>query len=59
MALQGGDGDSLRAWRLLCQTSLLEFQKIYDALGVDLEERGESFYNPMLDDVVKDLEDQV
>ena len=32
-----------------------EFQKIYNRLGVKLQERGESFYNPMLKDVVDDL----
>ena len=53
--LQGGDPLTLRAWRLLCDQSRREFQKIYDRLGIRLSERGESFYNPYLPAVVDDL----
>ena len=53
--LQGGDADSLKAWRLLCDQSRREFQKIYDRLDIRLNERGESFYNPFLQAVVDDL----
>ncbi|MGB5594566.1 MAG: arginine--tRNA ligase [Crocosphaera sp.] len=56
--LQSGDEKSLQAWRLLCEQSRREFQVIYDRLDVKLTERGESFYNPFLEDVVKDLEQQ-
>lgn len=44
----------------LCETSPphLEFQVIYDRLGVTIIERGESFYQPIMPDVVKDLEDK-
>lgn len=55
VALQGGDETSLAGWKLLCEASRKEFQIIYDMLEVKLEERGESFYNPLLGDVVKDL----
>ncbi len=54
--LQGGEAATLQAWRTLCELSRREFQKIYDALGVRLEERGESFYNPLLADVLRDLD---
>jgi arginyl-tRNA synthetase len=54
--LQAGDPLSLRAWGLLCDQSRREFQKIYDRLGIRLNERGESFYNPWLATVVADLE---
>lgn len=54
--LQAGDPQSLRAWRLLCDQSRREFQQIYDRLAISLSERGESFYNPLLADVVADLE---
>jgi arginyl-tRNA synthetase len=54
--LQGGDPVSLKAWGLLCDQSRREFQKIYDRLDIRLNERGESFYNPYLEGVVKDLE---
>ena len=53
--LQGGDPGSLRAWGLLCDQSRREFQLIYDRLSIDLNERGESFYNPLLPAVVADL----
>jgi arginyl-tRNA synthetase len=54
--LQAGAEDTKRAWQLLCEQSRREFQVIYDLLDVDLAERGESFYNPLLPDVVNDLE---
>ena len=54
--LQAGAEDSLQAWRLLCEQSRHAFQQIYDLLEVELVERGESFYNPLLPGVVTDLE---
>ena len=56
--LQAGDPVSLKAWGLLCEQSRKEFQKIYDTLDINLQERGESFYNPKLQDVVDDLNRQ-
>jgi arginyl-tRNA synthetase len=54
--LQSGAEETLRAWRLLCQQSRREFQVIYDLLDIQLTERGESFYNPLLAGVVADLQ---
>jgi arginyl-tRNA synthetase len=54
--LQGGAEDSRRAWELLCEQSRREFQVIYDLLDIELAERGESFYNPMLPGVVEELD---
>ncbi|MFP4123974.1 arginine--tRNA ligase [Coleofasciculus sp.] len=54
--LQAGAEDTKRAWQLLCEQSRQEFQVIYDLLDVQITERGESFYNPLLPDIVKDLE---
>ena len=54
--LQSGNADSLRAWRTICGISRVEFQKIYDLLNVTVEERGESFYNPYLPNVVSDFQ---
>jgi len=56
VALQSGDEEHLSSWRLLCEKSRKEFNVIYDLLDINIEERGESFYNPMLDSVVSDLE---
>jgi arginyl-tRNA synthetase len=58
VGLQAGDAAARQAWEALCEQSRKEFQKIYDRLGICIQERGESFYNPLLPDVVKDLEKQ-
>jgi len=43
----------------LCDASRGEYQKIYNALNIEnLEERGESFYNPFLPGVIQELESQ-
>jgi len=53
--LQAGVEETTKAWQLLCEQSRREFQVIYDLLDVHLTERGESFYNPLLPDIVQDL----
>jgi len=53
--LQGGDAASLAAWGRICAASRKEFDAIYRRLGVELTERGESHYNPMLESVVAEL----
>lgn len=54
--LQGGNQESLAFWETICKTSSKAYQEIYDILDIKLIERGESFYNPMLQDTVADLE---
>ncbi len=56
VALQNGNPDSLKAWGIICAISQKEYQKIYDKLDIKIFDRGESFYNPMLADVVADME---
>jgi arginyl-tRNA synthetase len=56
VGLQAGDETSTKAWQALCDQSRKEFQKLYDCLDITIQERGESFYNPLLADVVTDLE---
>lgn len=57
--LQAGNKEELAAWESLCAASRVEYQKIYDLLNIrGLIERGESFYNPYLNDVVDELERQ-
>jgi arginyl-tRNA synthetase len=46
--LQSGDEGCLAGWKMLCELSRKEFQKIYDRMDITLKEQGESFYNPML-----------
>ncbi len=55
--LQNGDSKTLKAWKLICEQSRREFQQIYNRLDVRLSERGESFYNPFLEQVIDDLND--
>ena len=58
--LQAGEADELRLWRRIIEETRRHYQPIYDRLKVKLrpqDERGESFYNPFLPDVVRDLKD--
>lgn len=54
--LQGGDEIALAAWQMICDISREAFQEIYSLLDVHLLERGESFYNSYLPEVVDDLD---
>ncbi|YAI82688.1 MAG: arginine--tRNA ligase [cyanobacterium endosymbiont of Rhopalodia sterrenbergii] len=56
--LQAGDKKTRHTWQLLCDQSRREFQLIYDRLDIKLTERGESFYNPFLEDLIKELDKQ-
>ena len=56
VALQGGDLEAYKAWEIICAISRTAFQEVYDLLDVKLIERGESYYNPHLANVVADLE---
>lgn len=56
VSLQGGDPSSLNGWNIICDISRKAYQEIYDLMDIKLIERGESFYNPMLPDVISDLE---
>lgn len=56
--LQSGDAETLRLWRVLVDQSLAYFEEVYAKLGVLLSRDdvvGESFYNPMLVEVVEEL----
>lgn len=56
VALQKGQPEALHAWEIICDISRKAYQEIYNLLEVKNFERGESFYNPFLADVVADLE---
>merc|ERR1712210_79945 len=53
--LQAHDPDYLKAWNLICDVSRREFQKVYDRLDIRIIERGESFYQSRMEQVVADL----
>ncbi len=58
VALQGGDAETRRLWRVLVDQSVAYFAEVYDKLDITLEPSdvvGESYYNDMLEDVVGDL----
>ncbi len=57
--LQSGDGETLAVWQHLIEQSKLHFNDVYKRLDVQLTDadiRPESFYNPLLPDVIKALE---
>jgi arginyl-tRNA synthetase len=54
--LQNHDPAVIRGWQAICDVSRREFQKIYDALQIKLVERGESFYQERMNEVVRLLE---
>ncbi|MCW6003482.1 arginine--tRNA ligase [Micromonospora sp. CPCC 205371] len=59
VALQSGDEQTRRMWRLLVDESEKYFLAVYDRLDVCLTEKdffGESFYNDMLIPVVEELD---
>ncbi|KAJ7969524.1 Arginine-tRNA ligase [Quillaja saponaria] len=53
--LQGGDPKYRKAWAQICEISRNEFHMVYKRLGVHLEEKGESFYNPYIPGVLEAL----
>jgi arginyl-tRNA synthetase len=55
VALQSGEQQARRAWEIICEISRHSYQAIYDLLDVKLIERGESFYNPYLAEIIQDL----
>ena len=54
--LQAGDRENMAIWQEMARLSNLQFDTTYGRLGVKFDRTlGESFYNPWLADVVKDL----
>lgn len=57
VGLQSGEREARAVWLEFLESTRRTNQPVYDLLGIDdLEERGESFYEPMLTDVVAELE---
>jgi arginyl-tRNA synthetase len=54
--LQAGDAEAMHAWKLICDVSRKGFAEIYHLLDARLIERGESFYNPFLKEIVEQFE---
>ncbi len=52
--LQGGDPENLALWKKFIELSKVEFNRIYQRLGVRFDlERGESYYNDRLPGVIR------
>jgi arginyl-tRNA synthetase len=59
--LQGGQAEERELWKRIVDETRRHYQPVYGRLGVKLKpehERGESFYNPMLADVVRTLREK-
>ncbi len=55
--LQAGDEETLLSWKIVCQLSSRAYQVIYNLMGIAaFIERGESFYNTLLPEVVEELD---
>ncbi|KAI7732738.1 hypothetical protein M8C21_005567 [Ambrosia artemisiifolia] len=48
VTLQRGEEKYRKPWAQICEISRPGFEKVYQRLGVHLEEKGESFYNPYI-----------
>ena len=56
VALQAGDPLTRKIWKAFCDESLRHCHAICDRLGVEMIDRGESFYAEGMDDVIARLE---
>ncbi len=55
--LENGDKEAREIWQKCIDISLLEFEKVYQILGVQIDFiHGESFYSEMLPEVMKEIE---
>lgn len=60
MDLQGGKEENIKMWKMLCAVSEQMFSRVYKMLNVDprLKMMGESFYNPLMPAMVKELDEK-
>ncbi|CAF1625625.1 unnamed protein product, partial [Didymodactylos carnosus] len=54
--LQSYDPDIIHAWKLICEVSRRDIDYIYQELEIEIIDRGESFYQSMMKDLVEELE---
>lgn len=55
VSLQGGTPKYREAWLQICEISRREYQMVYQRLRIQIEEKGESFYNPYIPGVLEKL----
>ncbi len=56
--LQSGEPAARKVWEVFCSESLRHAHEIYRRLDIRVEDRGESFYNPLLPGVVSALQEK-
>ncbi|OZV22102.1 arginine--tRNA ligase [Streptococcus sobrinus] len=57
--LEAGDEEAISLWQWFRDESLVEFNRLYNQLGVQFDSyNGEAFYNDKMDEVVSILEDK-
>lgn len=56
VSLQGGEEKYRMAWSKICEISRKNYERVYQRLGIKLEEKGESFYNPYIPAVLEELD---
>ncbi|CAL5364452.1 unnamed protein product [Camellia sinensis] len=56
VSLQGGEEKYRKAWAQICEISRRGYQRVYQRLGIKIEEKGESFYNPYIPGVLEELD---
>ncbi len=54
--LQKYDPEIIKGWKLICDESRKDFEHIYRVLDIKLVERGESYYQKLMDEVVAEFE---
>jgi arginyl-tRNA synthetase len=57
--LEYGDMEAREMWQKCIEISLKEFNRVYEMIGVKIDYAyGESFYEPMLKDIVREIKDK-
>ncbi|EJW87749.1 hypothetical protein WUBG_01338 [Wuchereria bancrofti] len=54
--LQSFDPDFVKAWQMICDVSRKDFSQIYDRLDITIVERGESFYQKHMVELVDEFD---
>jgi arginyl-tRNA synthetase len=59
LKMQNGDKEALSLWKWFKDISIIEFNKVYELLGITFDSwKGESFYTDKMDAVVQELKDK-
>ena len=56
--LQHGNKNVVKAWEFIKEISRKSYNQIYERLDINLDEVGESFYQPMIPDLIEELKNK-